>query len=1589
MKKKTNCKKKKLFHRSSFSKLLLFCIAFVSYTGFAQINSGGSHTTADHTKQVIGYVPNWDAWKGPKFDVLAKSLNHYNIDYSQYTILNFSFFGVAVDGSLHSGDLRNKKIYAPDEIQQPADLLHPDENSSHDKAFVLGQPKKFWGWDEKLRALGYEPNPGGAYLGWIRTATGEEGAWPLEEYVEKSMIAIAKENGVKVMASIGGWSMCKHFPEMAADVTKRARFVADCKKLVDEYGFDGIDLDWEYPGPFAGMNFTGTEADYRNFTILVKEIRAAIGPNKLITSAMSAAPNKLGGLEWAELDKYMDYYNMMTYDFNGGWSNKAGHNSPLYDYPEAEYANFSLDATYKRLVELNVNLSKVNLGVAFYGRGVITDGAPSLGAKTKKTSQTFSVDGPVESASDLVRFKDMEGTPYYTTILKELASGNWTEHWDDTAKVPYLTHKTANAFLSYDNEKSLTLKANYISNKKLAGCIVWEVFSDFIVGPESKKIGKYPYCPTTKAPLANVINKAFATTDGGNNNQAPTLTVVAPTAQEDIKQDALQAITLVAEANDVDGSVANVTFEVDNQVLNATLSNNQYTASWTPSAFGNYTVTVTATDNEQATARKSVPFSVSKTTGTPNEAPTLTIVAPTTQEDIKQSTLQAINLVAEANDTDGTVSSVEFTIGNETLQAALSNNQYTVAWTPSSFGAFTVKVVATDNQQATTEKTVSFSVSKRTTNPGGGHPLVSKELWNTLFPYRFGSKDTGGGVWVLDPKDDFYTYEAFIEAINRMGKIKVLFERRCGTNAYKITRTDKTTGVSKVIRTDVDYNAPRNVDKEVVSEEVDYASFLEEGNLETRQREITAFFANISHETTGGWDTAPGGKYSWGLHFREENTNAPYAYPDTNYPPTPGKSYKGRGPIQLSYNYNYGPASEFIFGDKQILLDNPDKVIQDAALAFQTAIWFWMTPQYPKPSAHNVMANKWVPNDLDKTKNRVPGLGMTVNIINGGVECGQGTEKPQVLSRIGYYQRYTGIYNIGTDMDGVHDLSDCGCKDMSKYGGDSADLTAEPCAQKPAITFTSPIDNQVILQDAFSAIAVNIEVDEKNSVLQSLTTTVGSQTFNGKTFSWTPSSYGTHTFTANATFQNGLTASSSIKVIIWDGVNLDCTDIPEWRSTRIYEKPNNYVKYKNVVYRNKWYAAIGATPDTNGVWEKVKDCGTSPGAAPVVTWESPTSGQVIEGNTIPTVSLSATATDSDGTVQSFSFSYNNSTINATKTGDRYTADLTPVAFGQVTVTATATDNSNKTTSKDITFTVQQTGQNTAPVISQVSPADAAVIEQAQLASIELKAIVKDNASVSSVAFVVNNATVAVTANPADSYTATWTPTAFGNVTFEITATDNEGASTTSTTTFTVKKKNNNTGCNGTPAWEPKVYATSGQLVAFNGIVYKNKWYASASEEPGSSDVWAYVRDCNGGSSDEFCGHNRWISSLVYNTGDKVYYQEKIYTAKWWTQNNTPGASNEWAFDSDCPQTNPTNIISRVYPTVVTDQVNFSIESDKNAFVKIVLFDYSGKRVKTLVNENIQSGARTFTKSLGTLKNGLYIYKIYMDGKIQTEKLIKN
>ncbi|KAL4396318.1 hypothetical protein AHAS_Ahas01G0079900 [Arachis hypogaea] len=198
-----------------------------------------------------------------------------------------------------------------------------------------------------------------------------------------------------------------------------------------------------------------------------------------------------------------------------------------------------------------------------------------------------------------------------------------------------------------------------------------------------------------------------------------------------------------------------------------------------------------------------------------------------------------------------------------------------------------------------------------------------------------------------------------------------------------------------------------------------FGGFGTTGDDATRKREIAAFLAQTSHETTGYIfrmvKIQEGGQVHLMGHMRGVIAFSVKLAPQqiTVLPPNSGLAL----PVK---NIMAEDQSKSLTG-KTIgidLLNNPDLVTTNPTVSFKTAIWFWMTPQGNKPSSHDVITGRWTPSNADRSAGRVPGYGVVTNIINGGIECGHGSDS-RVQDRIGFYQRYCQMLGVspGDNLD--------------------------------------------------------------------------------------------------------------------------------------------------------------------------------------------------------------------------------------------------------------------------------------------------------------------------------------------------------------------------------------------------------------------------------------------------------------------------------------------------------------------------------------------------------------------------------------------
>ncbi len=312
-----------------------------------------------------------------------------------------------------------------------------------------------------LRVVGYYP-------AWVRPSFPPEAvdfgclthvahafAWPTgdgsiatcSDFDASGFVAAVHAAGKRAILALGGWGQSDNFAPMAADPARRARFTTAVKDLCLSAGYDGVDIDGEYP----------SAADRGNLTAWVTELRQALHTLGWPTSLSMAVP--AGAWSGSRYDfvglSSLDWIGCMTYDFHGSWTAHAGHNAPLYS-SAADPCGSVHDAVLY-LLSQGVPRQKLLVGIPLYGR--LFNATRLYGSSTGGTEVWYS----------------QVVTSYLST---------WAFHWDEVAKVPYLTSPSGTRLLSFDDTASVGLKYAYVRSQQLGGAIVWALGQDVVEGQQ-------------------------------------------------------------------------------------------------------------------------------------------------------------------------------------------------------------------------------------------------------------------------------------------------------------------------------------------------------------------------------------------------------------------------------------------------------------------------------------------------------------------------------------------------------------------------------------------------------------------------------------------------------------------------------------------------------------------------------------------------------------------------------------------------------------------------------------------------------------------------------------------------------------------------------------------------------------------------------------------------------------------------------------------------------------------------------------------------------------------------------------------------
>jgi chitinase len=286
----------------------------------------------------------------------------------------------------------------------------------------------------------------------------------------------AAHPNVKTLISVGGWTWSSKFSDAALTPESRQKFAQSCVEFMSQYGFDGIDVDWEYPGGGGLETNVYRPEDKQNYTLLLAELRKQLeakgqpeNKHYLLTIAAPVGPAIYANIELNKITNYLDWVNLMAYDFHGSWESMTNFNAPMHamaDDPTSDPVikeKFNVDSAVQGYLQNGVASDKLVLGLPFYGRGY--KGVPGQNNGLFQ-AHTGASQGTWESG-----FLDYED-------IKNNYLGSYTRYWNQEAQVPWLYNPAQGIMISYDDPESIGIKADYINQHNLGGAMFWELSSD-------------------------------------------------------------------------------------------------------------------------------------------------------------------------------------------------------------------------------------------------------------------------------------------------------------------------------------------------------------------------------------------------------------------------------------------------------------------------------------------------------------------------------------------------------------------------------------------------------------------------------------------------------------------------------------------------------------------------------------------------------------------------------------------------------------------------------------------------------------------------------------------------------------------------------------------------------------------------------------------------------------------------------------------------------------------------------------------------------------------------------------------------------
>jgi len=318
-----------------------------------------------------------------------------------------------------------------------------------------------------------------AYAATERSYPGDTWDQPLRGNFNQLLKLKEANPHLVTMISIGGWTLSDNFSGVASTQAGRETFAQSAIDFMLRYGFDGIDIDWEYPG--GGGLAAGSPADRDNFTLLLQEVRDRLdaleqqdGREYYLTIAAPAGPDKIANQDLPGIAPLLDWINLMTYDMHGAWENRTDHQAALYASGDPSDP-LTVDAVVNTYLAGGVPPEKITVGIPFYGRSWANVAPTQNGLR-----QPASGNPPGSF--------DNTGMFDYKDVINRVKTDpeNYLRFYDEVAEASfvYAPSLSNGSWITFDDQEAVRAKTDYIGAKGLGGAMFWELSGD-AVGEDS------------------------------------------------------------------------------------------------------------------------------------------------------------------------------------------------------------------------------------------------------------------------------------------------------------------------------------------------------------------------------------------------------------------------------------------------------------------------------------------------------------------------------------------------------------------------------------------------------------------------------------------------------------------------------------------------------------------------------------------------------------------------------------------------------------------------------------------------------------------------------------------------------------------------------------------------------------------------------------------------------------------------------------------------------------------------------------------------------------------------------------------------